>query len=68
MGDFFSNVGRYASYFVTIVLGIFFSTFGWLAPMLKRPSTAIALGGFLVGTIATIVFTLKAMLGLTPVS
>jgi hypothetical protein len=68
MGDFFSNVGRYASFFITTMLGIFFSTFGWLAPLLKRPSTAIALVGFLVGTIATIAFTLRAMLGLTAIS
>ena len=48
-GDFFNNVGRYPSYFITIVLGIFISTFGWLAPLWKRPVTAVALVGFLVG-------------------
>lgn len=67
-GDFFNNVGRYLSYFITIILGIFFSTFGWLAPLWKRPTTAIALVGFLVGTLMTIAFTLKAMLGLTPLT
>jgi Protein of unknown function (DUF751) len=67
-GDFFSNIGRYPSYFVTIILGIFISAFGWLAPLWKRPITAVALVGFLVGAVMTIALTLKAMLGLTPVA
>ena len=67
-GDFFNNVGRYPSYFITIVLGIFISTFGWLAPLWKRPVTAVALVGFLVGALMTVVLTLRAMLGVTPVT
>jgi Protein of unknown function (DUF751) len=67
-GDFFSNVGRYCSYFITIILGIFISTFDWLAPLWKRPVTAVALVGFLVGTFVMVVLTLKAMLGFTPVT
>jgi Protein of unknown function (DUF751) len=67
-GDFFNNVGRYPSYFITIVLGIFISTFGWLAPLWKRPITAVALVGFLVGTLMTVVLTLRAMLGVAPVT
>ncbi len=67
-GDFFDNVGRYGSYFITIILGIFISAFGWLAPLWKRPITSVALVGFLVGALMTVVFTLKAMLGFTPVA
>jgi Protein of unknown function (DUF751) len=67
-GDFFNNVGRYPSYFITIVLGIFISTFGWLAPLWKRPITAVALVGFLVGALMTVILTLRAMLGVTPVT
>ena len=67
-GDFFNNVGRYPSYFITIVLGIFISTFGWLAPLWKRPITAVALVGFLVGSLMTVVFTLRAMLGVAPIT
>ncbi len=67
-GDFFPNVGRYFSYFITIVLGIFISTFAWLAPLWKRPTTAVALIGFLVGAVVLVVLTLKAMLGLTPMT
>jgi MFS family permease len=67
-GDFFDNIGRYPSYFVTIILGIFFSAFGWLAPLWKRPVTAVALVGFLVGAVMVVALTLKAMLGLTPIT
>jgi MFS family permease len=67
-GDFFDNIGRYPSYFVTIVLGIFFSAFSWLAPLWKRPITAVALVGFLVGAVMVVVLTLRAMLGITPVT
>ncbi len=67
-GDFWNNVGKYPRYFITIVLGVFISTFGWLAPLWKRPATAVALVGFLVGTLVTVVLTLKAMLGFTPLT
>lgn len=64
--DFWQNVSRYPRYFVTIVMGIFLNTFGWLKPLLNRPVTAIALIGFLVSGLVFMVFTLRAMLGLTP--
>jgi len=64
MNEFFQNVSRYASYFVTVMLGIFFFTFGWLKPLLQKPATAIALVGFLVAGFFFISFTLRAMLGL----
>jgi uncharacterized membrane protein len=67
-GDFWSNIGKYPRYFITIILGVFISSFGWLAPLWKRPVTAVALVGFLVGTFVTIVLTLRAMLGFTPVA
>lgn len=66
--DFLSNIGRYFSYFISIVLGIFISAFSWLAPLWQRPITAIALVGFFVGTVLTIALTLRAMLGLTPLT
>jgi uncharacterized membrane protein len=67
-GDFWNNIGKYPRYFITIILGVFISSFSWLAPLWKRPVTAVALVGFLVGTFVTIVLTLKAMLGFTPVA
>ncbi len=67
-GDFWNNIGKYPRYFITIILGVFISSFSWLAPLWKRPVTAVALVGFLVGTVVTIVLTLRAMLGFTPVA
>lgn len=67
MNDFFQNVSRYASYFVTVILGVFLFTFSWLKPLLRKPVTAIALIGFLVAGIVFVLFTLQAMLGLSPV-
>jgi Protein of unknown function (DUF751) len=67
-GDFWNNIGKYPRYFITIILGVFISSFGWLAPLWKRPVTAVALVGFLVGTFVTIALTLRAMLGFTPVA
>ncbi len=67
-GDFWENIGKYPRYFITIVLGVFISSYGWLVPLWKRPLTAVALVGFLVGTFVTIVLTLKAMLGFTLVT
>ena len=66
--DFFGNVLRYQSYFVSIVLGVFISTFSWLKPLLNNKITATALIGPLVGLISLIILTLKAMLGFTPVA
>jgi hypothetical protein len=61
---FWENISRYPKYFISIILGIFFYTFGWLIPLFKRPVTAIALAGFLLASLTFVVLTLRAMLGL----
>jgi hypothetical protein len=66
--DFLGNVFRYQRYFITVVLGIFISTFSWLKPLLKNKITASALVGMVVGLVAFVGFTLKAMLGFTPMA
>lgn len=66
--DFFGNVLRYQRYFITVILGIFISAFSWLKPLLKNKVTATALIGMLLGLVAFIALTLKAMLGFTPIS
>jgi Protein of unknown function (DUF751) len=66
--DFFGNVLRYQRYFITVILGIFISTFSWLKPLLQNKFTATALVGMGVGLLAFIGLTLKAMLGFTPIS
>jgi type II secretory pathway component PulF len=65
MQEFFENVSRYPRFLITITLGIFFFLFEKLKPLLKRPLTATAVLGMLLGGLAFIFFTLKAMLGLT---
>lgn len=63
--DFWENISRYPRYFVTIILGIFFALFGWLKPLLEKPTTAIALISLLVATLIFVGLTLQAMLGLS---
>ncbi|MEY3826165.1 MAG: hypothetical protein RLZZ148_979 [Cyanobacteriota bacterium] len=63
MGDFFENVARYPRYLISLILGIFIAFFDSLKPLFKNPVTAIALVGMLVGGMAFLVFTLRAMLG-----
>jgi hypothetical protein len=65
MGDFFDNISRYPRYLISFSLGIFFSFFGWLAPLFKNPVSAIATVGLLVSVFILVYFTLKAMLGLS---
>ena len=67
MEEFFQNVSRYPRYFITFTLGIFFFLFERLKPLLDRPVTAVALVGLLISLFAFTFFTLRAMLGLTPV-
>jgi type II secretory pathway component PulF len=64
MQDFFRNVSRYPRYMITFVLGVFWSLLKPLLPLLKKPFTAVALVGVLVGGLGFIGFTLRAMLGL----
>jgi hypothetical protein len=64
---FWENVSRYFRYFITITLGIFLNAFAPLAPLFKRPVSAIATVSLFMGVILFLVFTLRAMLGLSPV-
>ncbi len=65
MQDFFDNVARYPRYLISFTLGIFFSVFQWLRPVLKNPVAAVAFVGILVGSFIFITLTLRAMLGLS---
>jgi hypothetical protein len=64
MKDFWENVARYPRYFITFTLGVLFAFVEPLIPLFRRPTTAIALIGALIGGFAFITFTLRAMLGL----
>ncbi|HEY9778861.1 MAG TPA: DUF751 family protein [Leptolyngbyaceae cyanobacterium] len=59
-------ISRYLRYFVTIILGIFLNAFGYLTPLYKSRIGAIALVGLFTGLIFFVFFTLRAMLGLSP--
>ncbi len=62
---FWDNISRYPRYFITIILGVFVNIFTPLAPLFKRPGTAIALASLAIGLITFVTLTLRAMLGLS---
>jgi len=65
MQEFFDNVLRYPRYLISFSLGIFFNAIEPLMPLLKRPTTAVALVGIVISTFVFLTFTLRAMLGLS---
>jgi hypothetical protein len=67
MQEFFNNVSRYPRYLISFTLGIFFNAIEPLMPLLRRPTTAIALVGIVIATFLFLSFTLRAMLGLSAV-
>jgi membrane protein insertase Oxa1/YidC/SpoIIIJ len=64
MQDFFQNVSRYPRYMIALIAGVFWNFFEPMLPMLRRPTTAIALIGILISSLIFLSLTLKAMLGL----
>lgn len=67
MRDFFENVQRYPRYLISFSLGVLYTFVEPLLPLLRKPTTAIALIGALIGAFLFVTFTLKAMLGLNGV-
>lgn len=67
MQEFINNVSRFPRFLITVTLGIFFFLFDQLKPLLERPATAIALVTFIIAAFVFVTFTLRAMLGLSPV-
>ncbi|MEM6715259.1 MAG: DUF751 family protein [Cyanobacteria bacterium P01_D01_bin.6] len=65
MQEFFQNVSRYPKYLISFSLGILFNALEPLMPLLKRPTTAVALIGLVISSFIFLTFTLKAMLGLS---
>lgn len=64
MQNFLNTVSKYPVFVASVILGVFLNAIKPLQPLFKRPSTAIALVGVLVGGFAFLAFTLRAMLGL----
>ncbi|HEY9879669.1 MAG TPA: DUF751 family protein [Leptolyngbyaceae cyanobacterium] len=67
MKEFFENVVRYPRYLIAFTLGILFNAIEPLIPLLKRPTTAVALIGAVVAGFLFLTFTLRAMLGLNAI-
>ncbi|MEN9207631.1 MAG: DUF751 family protein [Gloeomargarita sp. GMQP_bins_120] len=63
MEGFWTNVGRYLRYFVTVILGVFWTAARSLQRLSQRPVTAIATITLLVSGVSLVYFTLLAMLG-----
>ncbi len=63
MGDLWSTVSKYPRFLVGVMLGVILNGFSPLMPLLKRPTTAIAVVTMLIAALSFFVFTLKAMLG-----
>ena len=63
---FWENISRYPRYLGTIILGVLLNVFAPIAPLFKRPTTAIASVSFLVALFVFVFFTLRAMLDLDP--
>jgi hypothetical protein len=66
MREFLENLLRYPRFLLGLILGIFLAFFASFKPLFQNPVTAIAAIGMLVGGLAFLVFTLRAMLGLSP--
>jgi hypothetical protein len=67
MQDLWNTVSKYPRFVLGVILGVILNVLAPFAPLFKRPATAIATIGFLLGGLAFISFTLRAMLGLHPV-
>jgi len=67
MQNLWTTLSKYPLFIAGTVLGVLLNAVKPLIPLLKNPVTAIALIGVLVGGLAFVGFTLRAMLGLNPV-
>ncbi len=65
MQNFWNTVSKYPIFIAGTILGVLLNAIKPLAPLFKKPVTAIALVGTFVAGFAFIAFTLRAMLGLT---
>ena len=66
-GGFWNNISRYASYFITTLLGVLLNAYAPLIPLFKRPVTLIPILGLFLGALVFITLTLRAMLGFSTI-
>lgn len=62
--DFWSNVGRYGSYFFSVLLGTAYVAVKPLIALFKKPVTAAFAVALLIGLYIFVSFTVKSMLGI----
>lgn len=67
MQDLWNTVSKYPRFVLGVILGVILNFLAPFVPLFKRPATAIATIGLLIGSFAFLSFTLRAMLGLNPV-
>jgi hypothetical protein len=67
MKDLLENLARYPRYLISITLGILYSVAMRFKPLTQKPVTLVALIGLSLSGVMFLIFTLQAMLGLTPV-
>ncbi|QZZ22695.1 DUF751 family protein [Leptothermofonsia sichuanensis E412] len=67
MQNLWNNVSKWPLFVLGAILGVFLNAVKPLVPLLKNPVTAIALIGIMIGGVAFVGFTLRAMLGLNAV-
>jgi uncharacterized membrane protein len=65
--DLWNTVSKYPRFLFGVIAGVILNVLAPLAPLMKNPITAIALIGALIGAFAFLSFTLRAMLGLSPI-
>lgn len=67
MKDLLENLARYPRYLISITLGVLYSMVKPFQSLTQKPVTLVALIGLAVSAAMFLIFTLQAMLGLTPV-
>lgn len=67
MKDLLENLARFPGYLVTVSVGVLYSMAMRFKPLAQKPVTLVALVGLSVSAVMFLIFTLQAMLGLTPV-
>jgi xanthosine utilization system XapX-like protein len=68
MNDFWQNVSRYPRYLISFTLGVLYSFVVLFKPLAQKPITLVGLIGLIVSASIFLVFTMQAMLGITPVN
>jgi hypothetical protein len=67
MQDLWKTVSKYPKFLFGVMAGVILFALAPLVPLLKRPVTAVAVIGFFVAAFAFFSFTLRAMLGFSPI-